>query len=107
MGTDRHRLGVAFTANSALAITLADVAWALWLSVPIGATSMAALLTWWRGLRARRAQQLDTDDAMRAHADYLAALVIPARSDKRPEHAEVLSGCVVVASSDLPHTSAS
>jgi len=72
------------------------MAWALWLAVPIGATSLAALWTWWRGVRVRQAEQLDTAEAMRAHADYLAALVIPARSDRRPEPNVVLSGCVVV-----------
>jgi len=33
---------------------------------------------------------------MQAHADYLAALTIPARSDRRPEHVPTPSGCVVV-----------
>jgi len=66
------------------------------LAVPIGATTLAALWTWWRGLRARQAQNLTTDEAMRAHADYLAALAIPARSDRRPSHPPTMSGCVVV-----------
>jgi hypothetical protein len=59
--------------------------WALWLAVPVGATTLAALWSWWRGWRVRRAARpLGTEAAMRAHSDYLDALVIPARSRDRP-----------------------
>ena len=55
----------------------------MWLAVPIVATTLASLWTGWRGLRARRAQQLDTAGAMLAHRHYLDALTIPARSSAR------------------------
>jgi hypothetical protein len=59
--------------------------WALWLAVPVGATTLAALWSWWRGWRVRRAARpLGTAAAMREHEKYLAALVIPARSRARP-----------------------
>jgi hypothetical protein len=58
--------------------------WALWLAVPVGATTIAALAGWVRGLLARRAARpLTTQEAVRRHADYLDALVIPARSTSR------------------------
>jgi hypothetical protein len=59
------------------------VTWALWLAVPIAATTLASLWTGWRGHRARRAEQLDTAGAMAAHQNYLDALTIPARSTFR------------------------
>jgi hypothetical protein len=58
------------------------VVWVLWLALPIAATAFAALWAWWR---ARPAHVPSTDEAMRAHRDYLNALVIPARGAKRPE----------------------
>ena len=59
--------------------------WAIWLAVPVGATALAALATWVRGWFVRRAARpLTTEQAVRAHADYLDALVIPARSTARP-----------------------
>jgi hypothetical protein len=59
--------------------------WALWLAVPVGATTLAALWSWLRGWWVRRAERpLDTEAAMRAHGQYLDALVIPARSAARP-----------------------
>lgn len=59
--------------------------WALWLAVPVGATSIAALWSWWRGWRVRRAARpLGTEAAVRAHSEYLNALVMPARSPERP-----------------------
>jgi hypothetical protein len=59
--------------------------WALWLAVPVGATTLAALWSWWRGWRVRRAARpLGTEATVRAHSDYLDALVIPARSSARP-----------------------
>jgi hypothetical protein len=59
--------------------------WALWLAVPVGATTLAALWAWVRGWWSRRADRpLSTDEAMRAHSEYLDALVIPARSTARP-----------------------
>jgi hypothetical protein len=59
--------------------------WAIWLAVPVGATTLAALWSWWRGWLVRRADRpLETEAAMRQHSDYLAALAIPARSAVRP-----------------------
>lgn len=59
--------------------------WALWLAVPVGATALAALWSWWRGYRARRANRpLGTEAAVRAHSEFLDALTIPARSSARP-----------------------
>lgn len=58
--------------------------WALWLAVPVGATTLAALAAWVRGLVVRRAARpLTTQESLRSHADYLDALVIPARSPSR------------------------
>jgi hypothetical protein len=54
--------------------------WALWLSLPVAATVCAALWTWWR---ARPVRRPDTDQAMRAHRDYLDALTVPARGTQR------------------------
>jgi hypothetical protein len=56
------------------------MAWALWLSAPVGATVLAALWAWWR---ARPKRPLGTDEAMQAHRDYLAALTVPARGTER------------------------
>ena len=62
--------------------------WALWLAVPVGATTLAALWTWVTGWWARRADRpLGTEAAMRAHSEYLDALGIPARSTARPDDA--------------------
>ena len=58
--------------------------WALWLAVPVGATTLAALAGWIRGLLVRRAARpLTTQESMRQHADYLDALVIPAGGTAR------------------------
>jgi len=58
--------------------------WALWLAVPVGATTLAALAAWVHGVLVRRAARpLTTQEAVRSHADYLDALVIPARSPSR------------------------
>jgi hypothetical protein len=63
---------------------LQHMTWAVWLAVPIGATTIAALWSWWRGWRIRlAARPLRTEAAMRAHSEYLDALVIPARSAGR------------------------
>jgi hypothetical protein len=60
------------------------VTWAFWLAVPVGATTLAAVAAWLRGLLARRAARpLTTQESVREHADYLDALVIPARSTAR------------------------
>jgi hypothetical protein len=47
------------------------VTWAVWLLIPVAVTVLAALGSWWRG-RPKRAPT--ADEAMRAHADFLAAL---------------------------------
>jgi hypothetical protein len=57
------------------------VAWAVWLSVPLLATVLAALWAWVRG---RPPAPLDTDAAIRAHQRYLDALTVPARGPARP-----------------------
>jgi hypothetical protein len=58
--------------------------WALWLAVPVGATTLAALTAWIRGVLARRAARpLTTQESVREHGDYLDALVIPAHSTSR------------------------
>jgi hypothetical protein len=62
------------------------MSWALWLAAPAGATVLAALWSWWRGLRARGPRRVTTRDAMRAHEQYLDALTRPARSaDRGPD----------------------
>jgi len=71
--------------------------WAVWLAVPIAATTLAALWTGWRAHRAAVAEQLDTAGAMRAHQNYLDALTIPARSMSRPPVRDTLSTSVIVA----------
>jgi hypothetical protein len=86
--------------------------WAVWLAMPIVATSFAAVWAWWRGRRALRAERLDTPGSMRAHQDYLDALTIPARSAHRPVATSVASGTVVVVVAaeyqpDQPHIVAS
>ena len=57
--------------------------WALWLAVPVVATVLASLWTWWRGRRARPKRRVTTAGAMQAHREYLDALVTPARSAHR------------------------
>ena len=56
------------------------MAWLLWLSGPVIATVIAALWSW---LRARPEPLPDTDEAMRAHAEYLDALTHSARAKDR------------------------
>jgi hypothetical protein len=63
------------------ASSVASVAWAVWLAVPIVVTALAALWAWWRG-RPRRAPTVR--EAMQAHRDYLDALAVPARGTQRP-----------------------
>lgn len=57
--------------------------WALWLGAPVSATLLAAIWSWWRGVRARGPRRVSTREAMQAHGDYLDALVIPARNAER------------------------
>ena len=56
------------------------MAWALWLAIPVVVTLLAAILSW---LRARPARTPDTDEAMRAHGEYLDALAQTARAKDR------------------------
>jgi hypothetical protein len=56
------------------------MAWAVWLSVPVVTTALAALWAWWH---ARPARRPDTPEAMQAHRDYLDALTVPARGTHR------------------------
>jgi hypothetical protein len=53
--------------------------WALWLGAPIVVTVLAAIWSWWSGVRARGPRRVSTRAAMRAHGEYLDALVLPAR----------------------------
>jgi hypothetical protein len=55
----------------------------VWLLIPAGVTVLAAVGSWWRS-RPKRA--LNTDEAMRAHGDFLDALVQTARSKDRGSH---------------------
>lgn len=58
--------------------------WAVWLSAPVGATTLAALWIWARGWAERRAARpLSTEAAMRAHQQYLDALAVSAAGDLR------------------------
>jgi hypothetical protein len=54
--------------------------WAVWLSIPIAATALAAIGSW---VRARPKKAPSTDKAMRAHGEFLDALVQTARSKDR------------------------
>jgi hypothetical protein len=54
--------------------------WAVWLLVPVAATVLAAIGSW---LLARPKKALTTDEAMRAHGEFLDALVQTARSKDR------------------------
>lgn len=54
--------------------------WALWLSIPVAATVLAATGSW---LRSRPKRSPSTDEAMRAHDEFLDALVQTARSKDR------------------------
>ncbi len=60
------------------------MSWVLWLAGPVAATALAAAWAWWRGWLGRRAARpLGTEDAVRAHSDYLEALTVPARNPVR------------------------
>jgi hypothetical protein len=61
------------------------VAWAVWLSVPLLATVLAAIWAWLGG---RPPAPLDTEAAITAHRRYLDALSVPARGDARPAGGE-------------------
>lgn len=56
------------------------MSWAVWLSIPVAVTVLAALASWWRG---RPKRTPGTDEAMRAHGEFLDALVQTARSKDR------------------------
>jgi hypothetical protein len=53
------------------------VGWALWLSIPVVVTALAAVWSW---VRSRPAPVPTTHQAMREHSEYLDALVQTARS---------------------------
>lgn len=59
------------------------MAWMLWLAAPVVATTVAAVLAWWAGWRARPAARVDPLSAMRDHRAFLDALVVPARGTAR------------------------
>ena len=78
----RHRwFRVSPGARRAAPVTSECVAWAVWLSIPLLATVLAALWAWVRG---RPPAPLDTAAAIRAHQSYLEALTVPARGTARP-----------------------
>jgi hypothetical protein len=52
----------------------------VWLLIPVAATVFAAIGSW---LRARPRKPPTTDEAMRAHGDFLDALVQTARAKDR------------------------
>jgi hypothetical protein len=56
------------------------VSWAIWLLAPVAVTLLAAVASWWRH---RPARPLDTKRAMRAHDEFLDALVQSARSKEK------------------------
>jgi hypothetical protein len=56
------------------------VEWALWLAIPVAATVLAAIGSWWRS---RPKRTLTTHEAMQAHDEFLRALVQTARSKDR------------------------
>jgi cytochrome c-type biogenesis protein CcmH/NrfF len=66
--------------NSVGPVASPAVGWVLWLAVPLVVTLIAAAITW---LRARPARELTTQQAMRAHGDYLDALTQAPRSKDR------------------------
>ena len=68
--------GVAPRANGICRVASRDMAhyaWALWLAVPVAATIVGALWTWWRG---RAAKPQSPADAIAAHRAYLDALTL-------------------------------
>jgi hypothetical protein len=54
--------------------------WALWLAIPVTATLLAAIGSWWRS---RPKRTMTTVEAMQAHGEFLDALVQTARSKDR------------------------
>lgn len=56
--------------------SLAHVAWAFWLAVPVAGTVLVAIWSWWRA----RPVRVVSADTIAAHAAYLAALAPPAAS---------------------------
>ncbi len=75
---------VASTANAGPTVASEPVSWAIWLAVPFALTLLAALASW---LRARPKREPNTRQAMRAHGDYLDALMQAPRSKDRGPHA--------------------
>jgi hypothetical protein len=78
---------VAPTANARAPVASAGMAWLWWLAAPVAATTLAAVWAWFRG----RPEPLPTtDEAMRAHRDYLdglaAAVAESARRTGPGEH---------------------
>ena len=59
------------------------MAWALWLAIPVVATVLVAVATWWSARRAAPPRRRDTELAVQAHRDYLDALTLPARGTHR------------------------
>lgn len=59
------------------------MAWALWLLIPVAVTVLAALGSWLRG---RPARAPNTQQAMRAHGEFLDALSQTARSRNAGPH---------------------
>lgn len=64
------------------------MAWAWWLAPPVIAGTLAALRAWWGTRRSVAPTPSTTDDAMRAHQDYLDALARPVRGTARVSRAD-------------------
>jgi hypothetical protein len=62
--------------------SVAPMSWALWLAPPLVVTVLASLWAW---VRNRPVPAPATDEAIKAHQDYLDALVVPARGTARVE----------------------
>jgi cytochrome c-type biogenesis protein CcmH/NrfF len=57
------------------------MSWALWLLAPVAVTVLAAVASW---VRSRPARPPNTEQAMRAHDEFLAALGRSTRPQDRP-----------------------
>ena len=79
---ERARPSVPRCANGerACAGSVRQMNWAFWLLIPVCVTMVAALGSWWL---ARPKRVPSTQDAMRAHDEFLDALVQAARSKDR------------------------
>jgi hypothetical protein len=61
---------------------MAHYAWALWLAVPVGATFVGAVWTWWRGRAVKPPKPAETIAAHRAYLDALTLRPATSRSER-------------------------